>query len=280
MAAAARIMASVLPSQMEPRVANPVFFIGSGRSGTSTLARLLGSHPDVAVFPHEANELWHPGLYPWFRSQRETLPLWRDPYAFTAASLRRRTAADDQRLKALLGSYQRLFRRHYVVNKSVMITFMIPYVLELFPDARFIHLVRDGRAVALSFAKMERRKIDRHPAPYRKSGLDCSLKTLIDDFARHWRQHIAEVETQRRVLNLDSGRRIHELRYEDLCANPRSELTSLARFLKVEPEGFDTRRYAAIENRNYKFRDELDDATVQRISGLMQPELLQKGYGD
>jgi hypothetical protein len=193
--------------------------------------------------------------------------------------LRARTKLDDRRLKAVLGSYQTLCGRRFVVNKSVLITFMIPHVLRLFPDARFIHLLRDGRAVAHSFAKMERRKIDRHPEPYRKQRLDLPFKALVKEFARHWRQHIAEIEMQRRALNLDEDGRIHELRYEDLCADPQEQLMDLARFLGADPDRFGDRLHVVIEDQNYKFRDELDEATVLHISGLMQPELSLKGYG-
>jgi Sulfotransferase family len=281
-AAMAQALASVLPRTMEARVGDVVLFVGCGRSGTNVLARLLDTHPEVAVYPHEANELWHPGLYPWFRSLREVPPIWRDAHAFTAASVRGRTAADDRRLKAVLGSYRTLHRARYVMNKSVLITFMIPRVLEIFPDARFIHLVRDGRAAAHSFAKMERRKIDRRPEPYRERGLDLPFDQLLDDFARHWQDHISELEAERQALKLDGQGRIHELHYEDLCADPERELAELARFLDLDPAGFrlDGGRRGPIENQNHKFREELDAETIERITALTEPQLSLKGYGD
>ena len=77
-------------------------------------------------------------------------PIWAESgQAFARASLDSRSAADDQRLRAAFGAYQRLTRGRYLVNKSIMITFMVEYVLDVFPDARFIHLLRDGRSVAL-----------------------------------------------------------------------------------------------------------------------------------
>jgi hypothetical protein len=267
-------------SGLERHVGEPVLFIGCGRSGTNLLARLLDSHPDFAVYPREANELWHPGLYPWFRSSGVVPPIWKDAERFTLASLEARTAAHDRRLRALLASYRLIHRARLVVNKSVLITFMIPHVLEIFPDARFIHLVRDGRAAAHSAAKMEFRKISRNREAYRARGLEPTFEELLHDFASHWRQHIAAVETQRHALRLDAEARLLELHYEALCADPRRALVEIARFLDVDAGGFrlDGPRRAAIQDQNYKFREELDEATIERITSLTEPELSLKGY--
>lgn len=276
----ARLTATLVPRSLERSPKNPVFFIGSGRSGTNLLAHLLASHPDIAVYPYEANDLWHPGAFPWWASSRPAPPIWKDPYAFTATTLETRTPEEDGRLKATLGAYQALVRGRCVVNKSVMITFMIPHVLTVFPDARFIHLLRDGRAVAVSFARLERARIDRHPERYREYGLDLSFESLVGEFARHWREHVAEIAAQRSDLGLGSVTRLIELRYEDLTNEPDSSLAGLAQFLDVDDEGFNKRQWPRIENRNYKFREVLDKEALMRISAIMEPELSQNGYTD
>ena len=155
----ARILARAFPAHMAAELHDPIFFIGAGRSGTNLLTDLLRSHPDLSVFPDEANDLWHPRLYPWSDARLDVPPIWADGQAFTRASLDSRSAADDQRLRAAFGAYQRLTRGRYLVNKSIMITFMVEYVLDVFPDARFIHLLRDGRSVALSFAQKDAKNI-------------------------------------------------------------------------------------------------------------------------
>jgi hypothetical protein len=127
---------------------------------------------------------------------------------------------------------------------------------------------------------MERRKIDNDPLPYRERGLELPLSALLDDFARHWKQHIAEIEHQRQALSLDERGRLYELRYEDICADPQHELAGLAGFLAVDPNDFrpNNGRLGAIKNQNFKFRHELDAETVARLTSIMQPELALKGY--
>jgi hypothetical protein len=95
-AQASKSLAMIAPDFMASKLKNPFFFVGCGRSGTTLLADLLASHPDIAVYPYEANEMWHPTSFPWHRSDVRTPPIWLDPYAFTEASLNTRTQHDNK----------------------------------------------------------------------------------------------------------------------------------------------------------------------------------------
>jgi protein-tyrosine sulfotransferase len=273
-------LASISPDFMASKLHNPFFFIGCGRSGTTLLASLLASHRDIAVYPYEANELWHPRSYPWFSSKRVTLPIWLDPYTFTEASLNSRTEQDEKRLKAVFGACQFLLRGKCFLNKSVMITFMIPYILKQFPEARFIHIVRDGRAVASSFAIKERKMIERFPDSYRQSGIDYSLEMLVEKFAEHWKEHVLEIEKQKENLGLENKGLLHELRYEDLCANPRKQLEIIAHFMGLDPSRFNIHDYSKIKSKDYKYQKQLSPMTIQTISQKMGSALKAKNYLD
>ncbi|HXV58819.1 MAG TPA: sulfotransferase [Gaiellaceae bacterium] len=95
----------------------------------------------------------------------------------------------------------------------------------LFPTARFVHLVRDGREVALSFLSMPEGIVTRswaHP-------------TSAADVACQWR---TEVGAARRLgARLGPGRYL-EIRYEALVAEPERELAAICSFagLSYEPE--------------------------------------------
>ncbi len=52
----------------------PFFIIGTGRSGTSLLVKIMESNPSLSGFPGEANELWHPTLEPFESIVRSRLP--------------------------------------------------------------------------------------------------------------------------------------------------------------------------------------------------------------
>lgn len=278
-ALASKSLAIATPDFTASKLKNPFFFVGCGRSGTSLLARLLASHRDIAVYPYEANELWHPKSYPWHHSENcHTPPIWADPYAFTETSLNSRTERDDKRMKAVFGACQLILRGKCFVNKSALVTFMVPDILRLFPEARFIHIIRDGRAVALSFAIKDRKMIEEFPEPYKKMRIDFPLEVLIEKFAESWKRHILEIEKQKEDIGLEKKGLIHELRYEDLCADPHEQLALIASFMGLDPHGFSDADYSYIKNTNYKYQKELRSQTIQKISEIMQPALKLKNY--
>jgi hypothetical protein len=98
----------------------------------------------------------------------------------------------------------------------------------LFPDARYVHLVRDGRDAALSFLSMPEGVVTKtwaHP------------KTAAD-FACQWR---AEVVAARELGSRVGSARYLELSYERLVAEPEAELHRICDFagLGYEPQMLD-----------------------------------------
>ena len=53
----------------------PIAIVGTGRCGSTLLVRILESHPEIAAWPGEANELWHPNSYPWAQRAIDTPPM-------------------------------------------------------------------------------------------------------------------------------------------------------------------------------------------------------------
>jgi hypothetical protein len=257
-------------------VRRPHFIVGCGRSGTTLLSDLFDGHPEVASFPSEANELWHPRLYPWHSSRLDVPPFFVDPHRFTQASLRDRTAEDDLRLKAAFGAFQTLVRRPVFLNKSVMVTFMIDRIVELFPDARFIQLHRDGRAVALSWVKKEARKLE-HPR-YRDYGIDAGDRELMEVYIRYWQAHVLHIDEAVERLGLRRDGRYFEMSYEGLCAEPVGELTRLADFMGISPGPFTSADLTHIRNMNHKAQAELGDA-LGPLTEAGRDALTAKGHG-
>lgn len=113
---------------------NPVFVVGSPRSGTTLLGDVLDLHDQLA--------------------------LWYEPYFvfdryFQQAPNDQRTVSDvsppvrDHILREL----NRFSRRHpgcLIIDKSPRNSLKLPFLRELFPGAKFIHIVRDGRDTTLS----------------------------------------------------------------------------------------------------------------------------------
>lgn len=126
-----------------------VFIIGSPRSGTTVLGELLDKHPYVSQ--------WYEPYFVW-------------DYFFRTAPHDERTAADatlevQKQIFKNFSSYKKRRKSLILVDKSPRNSLKIPFILNIFPQAKFIHILRDGRDVTLSIHKewMRRRNIVQNP---------------------------------------------------------------------------------------------------------------------
>ena len=116
-----------------------------------------------------------------------------------------------------------------LVLKSPPHTARIPTLLELFPDARFVHIVRDPRIVFPSTVNLWKTMARTH-------GLQCpEWPGLEEKVLREFRVIYDRLEEARPLLKTG---RFHELRYEELIQNPVTELKKV--YDGLELDGFDT----------------------------------------
>lgn len=257
-------------------VRRPHFIVSSGRAGTTMLNAVFDRHPEVANFPSEANELWHPRMYPWADSAVVAPPYWLDPAEFTRISVAQQTTRDARHVQATFGAYQALTGAPVLLVKTVMVSFMLDRVLELFPDARFVHLYRDGRAVAASWLLKDRAKLDTPKA--RAMGLAFDDGELLERYAAYWNLAIAELQRAEARHQLKAQDRWYDLAYEDLCTEPVAGLRGLATFLGIAPDPLLGADVAAIRNTNHKAQQSLDPAVLARLSALAGSGLQSLGY--
>lgn len=92
------------------------------------------------------------------------------------------------------------------------------YIFSMFPDAQFVHLVRDPRGSVASMLKL--------------GWFDGSVPKGLE----LWMRSIDAAEQARARLSSDQ---FYELRYEDLLADPESEIRALATWLQLDPAGVD-----------------------------------------
>jgi hypothetical protein len=112
----------------------PLILIGAARSGTKLLRDLIAAHPAVDRVPYDVNYIWRLGNED---LPHDELPVERLTPAL-CARLRRKVA------QAAGGKAPNF------VEKTVGNCLRVPYVCAVFPEARFIHLVRDGLDVVES----------------------------------------------------------------------------------------------------------------------------------
>lgn len=113
----------------------PILILGAGRSGTKMLRGILGAHPQIATFPREINYIWRHGNA-----------------GFPTDELGSEHARPDV-IRYIRKKFESLSARNSgkrVVEKTCANSLRVDFVHAVFPEAYFIHLIRDGRAVAES----------------------------------------------------------------------------------------------------------------------------------
>jgi hypothetical protein len=199
------------------RLAAPIFLVGSPRSGTTLAVTLFGTHPDVASWS-EAGRLWDPIHY-------------HDPEAehhWTAADATPRRV---RRLHRWCEWYRQREGKARFVNKHPRNSMRIAYLRAAFPDARFVHVIRDGRAVVSSILAQIGRRERRQKRPMGGFAKPPGWRALLrDDLAEQtalqWQAIVRHVREQAPGLGADYT----EVRYERLCASPRDTYRELFRF--------------------------------------------------
>ena len=200
----------------------PFFVVGSARSGTTLLRLILNAHPKVAVPPESrfvvelytgADEVDRDAFLEELAAHKMFLA-WGLPIETVRTEL-----PNSDRVAfhvAVRGAFRAYARRQGKTrwgDKTPRYVEHISLLATLFPDARFVHLVRDGRNVALSFADV----------PFGPRS--------VTGAARLWAERVtAGTRTGRR---LGPGRYL-ELKYEDLVENLGREIRNLCDFLELD----------------------------------------------
>lgn len=126
---------------------------------------------------------------------------------------------DDERLRTVPAVLARLYREYALqagkvrfADKTPRNVLHVELIARSFPDARFVHLVRDGRDVVPSLV---------------------GLEYFPDRFAEavvYWSDRVRHGRRAGRALGPD---RYHEVRYEELVADPEPNLRVLCDFLDL-----------------------------------------------
>ncbi len=193
------------------------FIVGCGRSGNTLLRMMIDSHPDMAIPPETevvvagaaagANVAsfcdavaghWrfgdlHIDATEW-RSRVRRLPM------FTAS----------EGLRTMYAIYAAKFGKSRYGDKTPYYSSHLPLIATLFPEARAIHIIRDGRDVAASMM------------PLWFSAGDAAAT------ADHWCRVITRVRADQHHLPTI------EVRYQDLVLQPREEMQRVLEFCELE----------------------------------------------
>ena len=130
-----------------PLLGRVIFNVGSRRSGTYWLQRVVAAHPLVDPVPPETHLFSHGIAVLFDRVQHRD----RDSLDVGAVWADRDNLLDATRdlCDRLLGPYA-ADASHRVAERTPVHAFHLQLIAEIYPDARVVHIIRDGRDVARS----------------------------------------------------------------------------------------------------------------------------------
>lgn len=224
----------------ERKVKRPIIIVGAPRSGTTMLARIFAAHPEVA-FWEEPRTIWEIGN-----------------------SLRENDQLDESHLTSKIGvKIDHRFSRFLVnsqksrfAEKTPTNVLRIRFIHAIYPDAKIIYVVRNGRASVASILKMRSKparpdrvwsrlretpvsgypalilralRRDRflvHPAGWKEFSSDS-----IEKIAQQWDAAVRIARQDLRALPDESW---IELKYEDLISDHQVHLKKMLNFCELE----------------------------------------------
>jgi protein-tyrosine sulfotransferase len=216
----------------------PIFILGVPRSGTTLLRTVLDSHPRIACGPETP---WLGG--PQARSVRELARfLGEDPHGYCAnfGGGRAVVAAGARAMvEHLMLDYARRRGKRRWAEKTPDNVQCVGFLLELFPDGRFVHLTRGGLDVAASTSVIpeERRGISAWHETNLPVGPGLTIANTPFNALLRWRHWDSMVS--RALAGLEHFR----LSYERLVTEPEPTLRELMAFIE-EPFEPSMLRYA------------------------------------
>jgi len=225
----------------EDNTRNPIFVIGAEHSGTTILYRMLAKHSAVCWFSQYSmrggevpsrfrvpfyNQINKYGnkLFPitWrkrFGLYEKLIPSPSEPHKiweyllpdekqfFDESDFEKMQA---QKMKDFIKMECDAWGKDVLITKLPRLTRAVAVLKQTFPDAHFVHIIRDGKAVALS----NRHKFARHT--------DSDMQALKDS-ANYWKEVVDYIGGQKE----DIQKRYTEIRYEDVCVGVHSALKEI-----------------------------------------------------
>jgi hypothetical protein len=163
----------------------------------------------------------------------------------------------------------------------------IGFLNGLFEDAKFVHIIRDGRAVASSLLHVGFWRGWQGPQGWRAGLLSAADQADWERYDRsfvalaglEWRIQMRAIEAARGALD---PKRFSEVRYEEFCERPLETYRRVLEVLEL-PAHADAERQveaASIKSTSNRWQNDLTPRQQKILDELLHQDLLRYGYGD
>ena len=288
-------------------ISKPIFIVGTGRCGSTAFHQLLALHPRLMWLSGFAERF--PDRPQWNRwavtavgnpvirkllgdriKPGENYGFWYR-HAFGFAEPGRDLVAGDvtsrvkKQMRRAIEPMLSPRRDRFLVKLTGWSR--IGFLNEVFPDAKFIHIVRDGRAVASSLLHVNAWQWRGWYGPYSwrygplppedQAAWERHNRSFVALAGLQWKIHSRAVEAARRELD---PARFLEVKYETLCQEPLETIRRVAQFAELPASPVFERRVRAapIRDMSSRWRDDLTAEQQALLTSLLREDLVRYGY--
>jgi hypothetical protein len=285
------------------KIVKPVVIVGTGRCGSTVFARMLSLHPHFTFlssrcekYPErpELNRRWiraldSPLLRPFLKKRvtpSESYRFWRY-YAIGGSyrDLREEdlTEAMKRRVTQVVDTFATAKRTRLLLKFTGWAR--IGFTRAIWPDARFIHILRDGRAVVNSMLEVPWWEGWRGPSSW---GWGDLSPEELDEWKRHgesftalaainWRRVVESIERSRADIPASD---FMEIRYRDLCRDVEGTFRKVLEFAELPrlPEFRHDLENFRLSDNNFKWKRDLTAGQRKILSACLDESLERLGF--
>jgi len=291
------------------KIIKPIFIIGVPRTGTTFIYRTLCAHPDLAWMSNLDLKNWIPPdeqkklkeKYKKMKENNEPIP--RNEHALFVFGRNFVPGMDKSSFpiegatfwEKYLPSYKRDIsnvakneviktiadivesqKKPRFLNKAPQNSVRLFAIHECFPDAKFIYLVRDPKAVISSMLLRAKKQGDFKTGIFIKNPPEYEKLNPIQKWAWLYKEIMEAVHE---FSLLQSMENFLTIKYEDLIAHPRKKFAEILKFCELKPsevvmESIPTPR----KNQTSKWKNTLNSQDVKEIFEILLPSLEKMNF--
>jgi hypothetical protein len=276
----------------------PIILIGTQRSGTTWMGDVFARHPRLAYWP-EPRHVWTSGNS------------YRPDDVLTAADAR---PSVTRRIRAIFDRFVEERGKDRLVEKTPSNCLRMPFIRAIYPDAKMILIVRDGRSVMRSTGAILEQGVPGNRIVSRAletplwewpAYIPRAASTIYRKVARKplafwgprppgWRDWVRNdprevilakqwAATISRAIEdglAQPPELFFQYKYEEFMARPRENMERLLDFCQLENAGDVIEFVTATADpaRQHKWKDEIDEGTLDLVRPHMEPTLNRLGY--